>query len=68
MGANAENALTLLEWYRAMGVDEAVADTPANWFAGKPEQDLFADLRQPYAPPAVARKLPPRIAAVPAQA
>jgi DNA polymerase len=29
----AENALVLLEWYRAMGVDEAIAEAPLDWYA-----------------------------------
>lgn len=29
-------AAALLEWYRAMGVDEAVAEAPASWFAAEP--------------------------------
>ena len=33
MHALADKALILLEWYRAMGVDDAVADAPQNWFA-----------------------------------
>ncbi|MFZ1109277.1 MAG: uracil-DNA glycosylase [Rhodomicrobium sp.] len=33
MSAPPENALILLEWYKAMGVDEAIADAPLDWFA-----------------------------------
>jgi uracil-DNA glycosylase len=33
MSASPENALILLEWYKAMGVDEAIADSPLDWFA-----------------------------------
>ena len=37
MGALEDNALVLLEWYRAMGVDEAIAETPQDWFAPEPK-------------------------------
>ena len=33
MSAHADNALVLLEWYRAAGVDEAIAESPQDWFA-----------------------------------
>ncbi len=33
MNAAAENALILLEWYRAMGVDEAIAERAHDWYA-----------------------------------
>jgi DNA polymerase len=33
MSAPSENALILLEWYKAMGVDEAIAEAPRDWFA-----------------------------------
>jgi uracil-DNA glycosylase len=33
MSAPSENALILLEWYKAMGVDETIADAPLDWFA-----------------------------------
>ena len=39
MGALADNALILLEWHRAMGVDEAIAGTPQDWFAREPQAD-----------------------------
>ena len=33
MSALADNALVLLEWYRAVGVDEAISGAPQDWFA-----------------------------------
>jgi uracil-DNA glycosylase len=33
MSALADKALVLLEWYGAMGVDEAIADVPQDWLA-----------------------------------
>ncbi len=33
MELTAENASVLLEWYKAMGVDEAIAGVPQSWFA-----------------------------------
>ncbi len=42
MGALQDNALVLLEWYRAMGVDEAIAEAPRNWFASEPQADAKA--------------------------
>ncbi len=36
MGALQDNALVLLEWHRAMGVDEAIAEAPQDWFAREP--------------------------------
>ncbi len=40
MSAPAENASILLEWYRAMGVDEAIAEAPQDWFAREPQAAL----------------------------
>jgi len=40
MGALADKALVLLEWYRAMGVDETLAETPQDWFARKLQADV----------------------------
>jgi uracil-DNA glycosylase len=40
MSALAEKALVLLEWYRAMGVDEAIAETPQDWFARELQADV----------------------------
>jgi uracil-DNA glycosylase family 4 len=37
-----ENALSLLEWYKAMGVDEAIAEGPLDWFAPEPVTDFAA--------------------------
>src|SRR5271157_6124294 len=37
MSMPAENASILLEWYKAMGVDEAIAETPQDWFARDPQ-------------------------------
>jgi DNA polymerase len=42
MSALQDNALVLLEWYRAMGVGEAVAEAPQNWFAREPQADAPA--------------------------
>jgi DNA polymerase len=33
MCAPSENALILLEWYKSMGVDEAIGEAPLDWFA-----------------------------------
>jgi len=33
MSAFANNALVLLDWYKAMGVDETIAEAPQDWFA-----------------------------------
>jgi uracil-DNA glycosylase family 4 len=49
------NAGILLEWYGAMGVSEAIAETPADWFAAVPAAK--------YAPPAL---VPPPSAPHPA--
>jgi DNA polymerase len=43
MSALLENASILLEWYKAMGVDEAIAGEPQDWFA----QESDADTRPP---------------------
>lgn len=40
MDALADKALVLLEWYRAMGVDEAIAKTPQDWFARERQADV----------------------------
>jgi len=37
MSALADKALVLLEWHRAMGVDETIADAPQDWFARAPQ-------------------------------
>jgi uracil-DNA glycosylase len=39
MGALEDEALVLLEWYRAMGADEAIAGTPQDWFARELQAD-----------------------------
>jgi uracil-DNA glycosylase len=36
MAMAAENVLILLEWYKAIGVDEAIAEVPLDWFAKEP--------------------------------
>ncbi len=36
MESNEIAAAALLKWYRAMGVDETIADTPLNWFGAEP--------------------------------
>jgi uracil-DNA glycosylase len=51
MSAYPENALILLEWYKAMGVDEAIADTPLDWFAAEiPETERFTPISGGSAP------------------
>jgi len=40
MDAPADKALVLLEWYRAMGVDETLAETPQDWFARELQADV----------------------------
>jgi uracil-DNA glycosylase family 4 len=57
MQADAEKAAILLEWYRAMGVDEAIADAPADWFTGVPPAPVIQQLEITPSP------LPPRRAA-----
>ncbi len=56
METSETTAAALLNWYRAMGVDEAIADTPLNWFGAEP---VFA-----HVPAAVAERpqvsLPPK--------
>lgn len=63
----------LLAWYRDMGVDEAVADAPTDWFAASarpPEPEQRREIRpEPVAPTAEAvpppRETRPPAAAVP---
>jgi uracil-DNA glycosylase len=43
MNASAETALILLEWYKAMGVDEAIAEMPSDWFAEQRAEDVSPD-------------------------
>jgi DNA polymerase len=39
MSSFAENASILLEWYKAMGVDEAIAEAPSDWYAPERQAD-----------------------------
>jgi DNA polymerase len=60
-------ALELLQWYRAMGVNEAVADAPQDWsrYNGA-EAEPVPQRRPPSAPPPKAAELPlPITGAVP---
>ncbi len=63
-------AAILLDWYDAMGVNEAIATAPADWFADvpAPKASAGAPARAPAAPaaqPSKERKLPPRPDAAP---
>ncbi len=53
MDAPAENALILLEWYKEMGVDEAIVETPLDWFAATP-----VPVQPIAAPPLVTPEVP----------
>ena len=56
MSALSDNALVLLEWYRAIGVDEAIAAAPQDWFARVPIVSANpAPLSDP-SPPDIKRK------------
>lgn len=51
-GSREHMARAILEWYRAMGVDEAIADIPTDWFAmATPESRAkqYADRARPQA-------------------
>ncbi|WP_127075199.1 uracil-DNA glycosylase [Rhodomicrobium lacus] len=41
MRASSENAAILLEWYRAMGVEEAIAEETRDWFSEIPRAASF---------------------------
>jgi uracil-DNA glycosylase len=57
MSEAAEHALILLEWYRAMGVDEAIAETPLDWHAQEePAQPRPVTLISGNVAPEVKRK------------
>ncbi len=61
MITDVERAVTLLEWYRAMGVDEAIAEAPQDWFAAVPRYEpIPGALSKPAAPAVHERKLAPR--------
>ncbi len=52
-------ALGLLRWYRAVGVDEAVADTPQDWsLYNGPEAEPVPQRRDPSAAPPAAAEPP----------
>ena len=50
------NAGILLEWYGAMGVSEAIAETPADWFAAMPAAKYAPQALVP--PPSVPQPAP----------
>ncbi len=56
MSALQDNALVLLEWYRAMGVDEAIAEAPQDWFAREPQADASAPPLSGLPEPEIKRK------------
>ncbi len=53
MNATAQNALILLEWYKAMGVDEAIAGAPQAWLGPEPSAEGAPQLLSRPAAPAV---------------
>ncbi len=66
MDLAAQDASVLLEWYKAMGVDEVIAGTPQDWFAKLPVPAVSVNPsvqpRMPATAPGSAppRKAPPR--------
>ncbi|MGO9173004.1 MAG: uracil-DNA glycosylase [Rhodomicrobium sp.] len=58
-----QNAAILLEWYRAMGVDEAIAPAPQDWYAEVPPLGAALSLLNKPAEPAINPPLPGRKAA-----
>ena len=56
MELSPHNAGVLLEWFGAMGVGEAIGETPGDWFAGLP---TLAPARLPRPPHLQQRHLPP---------
>lgn len=58
MNMDAPKAAALLEWYRAIGVDEAIAEGPRDWFAEDPLFTLALAPAQNAASPV--QKLAPR--------
>lgn len=56
-GSPADTARALLEWYRAMGVDEAIAETPRDWFATSAR--LSQEQDKPRAVPKIAARPQP---------
>lgn len=63
-----DNALSVLEWYAAMGVDEAIAEAPLDWFALRPvaESTLSPILNAPG--PEIKRKPLQRVECLPSSA
>ena len=60
-----QDGLALLEWYKAMGVDEAISETPTDWSAmtgfALPREAMPRNAPQPAAaPPGVARTPAPK--------
>ncbi len=71
MDLAAPDAAILLEWYRAMGAGEAIAEVPQDWFADvAPLRSVASPSVVPAAPAAKRtpqeRKIPPRQEAAPA--
>ncbi|MGO8951820.1 MAG: uracil-DNA glycosylase [Rhodomicrobium sp.] len=58
-----QNAAILLEWYRAMGVDEAIAPAPQDWYAEAPPLGGALRPLSKAAEPAIDRPLSTRKAA-----
>jgi DNA polymerase len=61
----ADNASILLEWYKAMGVDETIAEAPQDWFAPETRRDL-SPVPAPVSSPPEARRTPLERARAPA--
>jgi DNA polymerase len=62
MGLNRDDALKILDWYAAMGVDEAIMPQPTDWFA------LGSSPAKPVAPAPPAAPQKPAPAAAPQRA
>jgi DNA polymerase len=60
METNEATAAALLQWYRAMGVDEAIAGAPLNWFEAEPPFALARATQRTSAsvPPKTERRAP----------
>ncbi len=56
MSALTDKALVLLEWYRAMGADEAIAGTPQDWFARELQADASPALLSVTSAPGIKQK------------
>lgn len=63
MNTSDNAALRLLEWYAAMGVDEATGDEPCDWFS-LPPAVAPAAVDRPEPPPQASGGTPPRARAV----